>query len=294
MNNTMPSPTKYDRKQRFNWYLQVDKHGKSVAEVCKMFGVSRKCYYKWRTRDYGKRGNTYLSAKNMPNLKLTWEVRKFIEEQKLITNYGPLKMKYLVKRELGLDISTTIIYRYYKNRKLIRKPQKKLPWYEPMKNKLTVRKPGEGVQFDIKYVYEENTRKYQFSVFDPYTKMYYFRVFSTKESKNAIEVFKRAEKYFKFKILSVQTDNGSEFRGVFHAWLTKNNITHYFIPKKSPWWNANVERVHRTIDEEYYINPIRIWKNAYEWLDYYNFKRLHLTLNGLTPYEKLKSVTLDC
>ncbi len=230
----------------------------------------------------------------MPNLKLTWEVRKFIEKQKIITNYGPLKMKYLVKRELGIDISTTIIYRYYKRRKLIRKPQRKLPWYEPMKTKLTVKKPGEGVQFDIKYVYEDNVRKYQFSVFDLYTKMYYFSVFPTKESKNAIEIFKLAEKYFKFKIISVQTDNGGEFRGVFHTWLAKRNILHYFILKKSPWWNTNVERIHRTIDEEYYINPMRIWKTPYEWLEYYNFKRIHLTINGLTSYEKLKSVTLDC
>ncbi len=55
MNKTMPSPIKYDRKQRFNWYLQADKYNKSVTEVYKIFGISRKCYYKWRARDYGKR-----------------------------------------------------------------------------------------------------------------------------------------------------------------------------------------------------------------------------------------------
>lgn len=291
----MPSPIKYDRLQRFRWYLQVDKYHQSVKETCRIFGISRKCYYKWRFRDYGKRGNTYLPAKRQPNLKLTWEVRKFIEEQKRITNYGPLKMKYLVKRELGIEVSTTIIYRYYQRKHLIRKPQRRLPWYEPMKQALTVKKPGEGAQMDIKYVYEDGVRKYQFSAFDPYTKKYYFIVFPTKESKNAIAAFGRAEKYFGFKILSVQTDNGSEFRGKFHSRLIKNNIPHYFIPKKSPWWNANVERVHRTIDDEYYQNPYRVWKTAYEWLDYYNFKRIHLTLNGLTPQEKyLQSVTLDC
>jgi transposase len=291
---TMPSPIKYDRSQRYRWYLQVDKYNKSVTEVCKIFGISRKTYYKWRQRDYGRKGNTYVAFKGQPHLKLTWEVKKFIQEHKQLTNYGPAKMKLLVKKELGLDISTTIIYRYYKRRKLIRRPQRKLPWYEPMKQKLTVTQPGEGVQMDIKYVYENAVREFQFSVFDPITKKYHFSVFSTKESKNAIITFKRAEKYFKFKILSVQTDNGSEFRGWFHRWLTKRNIPHYFIPKKSPWWNCNVERAHRTIDDEYYQNPYRVWKTAYEWLDYYNFKRIHLSLNGLTPQEKLESVTLDC
>lgn len=292
---TMPSPIKYDRLQRFRWYLQVDKYHKSVKETCQIFGISRKCYYKWRLRDYGKKGNTYLRVKNMPNLKLTWEVRKFIEEQKKDTNYGPLKMKYLVKRELGIDISTTIIYRYYKRRHLIRKPQKKLPWYEPMKEHLIIKKPGEGVQMDVKYVYENDQRKYQFSVLDPYTEKYYFAVYSTKESANAITTFQLAEAYFGFKILSVQTDNGGEFRGGFHDWLTNKQIPHYFIPKRSPYWNGEVERVQRTIDDEFYLNPYRIWNTSYEWLNYYNFKRIHLTLNGLTPEEKyLESVTLDC
>lgn len=290
----MPSPIKYNRQQRFRWYLQIDKHKKSVSEVCHIFGISRKTYYKWRKRDYGKTNKHYTSYKGQPKTKLTSEVKVFIEKQKLLTNYGPLKMKYLVKRELNIDISTTIIYRYYKRKKLIRKPQKKLPWYEPLKYKVTVKRPGEGVQMDVKYVYEDNERKYQFSVFDPYTKMYHFTIFESKESKNAIIAYKEAEKYFKFKIISVQTDNGSEFRGYFHVWLTKNNIIHYFIPKKSPWWNSNVERVHKTVDDEYYINPYRKWKNVYEWLEYYNFNRIHLSLNGLTPQEKLESVTLDC
>jgi len=286
--------TKYDREQRFKWYLQVDKYNKSVKDTCQIFGISRKCYYKWRARDFGKRGNIYEPAKNQPNIKLVWEVRKFIEEQKLITNYGPLKMKMWVKRKLGIEISTTIIYRYYKKKHLIRKPQKKLPWYQPMKNHLIITKPGEGVQFDIKYVYEDGIRKYQFSVLDPFTEKYYFMVFSTKESVNAIKVFKLAERYFGFKILSVQTDNGGEFRGYFHDWLTKQNISHFFIPKKSPYWNAQVERVHKTIDDEFYLNPLRVWNTPREWLHYYNFERIHLTLNGLTPQEKLLSVTLDC
>jgi len=286
---------KYSRQQRFLWYRQVNKYGKTVKEISQIFGISRKTYYHWLFKDYGSKGNTYAPLKSQPNLKLTYEVRKFIEEQKLRTNYGPKKMKWLVKRKLGLDVSTTIIYRYYKRKNLIRKPQKKLPWYQPLKYALTIVKQGQGVQMDIKYVYEGGVRKYQFSVLDLFTCKYYFKVFSTKESKNAIEVFLGAQNYFGFEIISVQTDNGSEFRGCFHDWLTQNNIKHYFIPKSSPYWNAQVERIHRTIDDEYYLNPLRVWKTNYEWLEYYNFERLHETLNGLTPQEKLlQCVTLDC
>jgi len=184
---------KYDRSLRFQWYLQVDKYHKSVKEICSTFGISRKCYYKWRIRDYGFRGNTYAPVKHQPNLKLTYEVRRFIEQEKWKTNYGPLKMKLKVKRNLGLDVSTTIIYRYFKRKKLIRRPQRKLPWYEPMKEALIIQKQGEGVQMDIKYIYSKGKREYQFSVFDPFSKKYHFTICSTKESKNAILAFKRAQ-----------------------------------------------------------------------------------------------------
>lgn len=293
MKNIMPLKPSYPRDKRLLWYRGVDRDKRDVTDICKTFGISRKTYYKWRKRDFGLGGNTYTNIKR--NTKLTWEVRKFIEENKKDLNYGPLRMKLLVKRELDLDISTTIIYRYYKRKKLIRKPQRKFSWYEPLKHHLTIKNPGEGVQMDVKYIYESGLRKFQFSVFDPFTLKYHFTVFSNRESINAIAAFKNAEKYFSFNIISVQTDNGAEFRGAFHNWLSEKNIPHYFIPKKSPWWNANVERVHRTIDDEYYQNPYRKWKTSYEWLEFYNFERIHLTLNGLTPQEKyLESVTLDC
>lgn len=293
MKKHMPLKPSYPKDKRILWYRGVDRDKRDVSDICQAFGISRKTYYKWRKRDFGLSGNRHSPVKR--NTKLIWEVRKFIEENKIRLNYGPLKMKLLVKRKLDLDLSTTIIYRYYKRKKLIRKPQRKFSWYEPMKHHLIITKAGEGVQMDVKYVYEHGLRKFQFSVFDPFTRKYHFTVFPNKESANSIIAFLHAEKYFGFKILSVQTDNGSEFRGEFHSWLTRKNIPHYFIPKKSPWWNPNVERVHRTIDDEYYQNINRIWKTPYEWLHFYNFERIHLTLNGLTPHEKyLQSVTVDC
>lgn len=287
---------KYSREERNKWYAQVEVKHKSVKEVCSIFGISRQCYYKWHRQDRSRRRlyRTDLPAKNQPNTKLTDGVKTVIRETKLKTNYGPEKMRRHLKKKLGLIVSTTVIYRFYKKERLIRKPQKRLPWYEPLKQKLTIKQTGEGVQMDVKYVYESGKRKYKFSVFDPFTKLYFFMTFATKESRNSIAAYLGAVHYFGFEIISVQTDNGSEARGVFHTWLTKQNIPHYFIPKKSPWWNANVERVHRTIDDEYYHNPFRIWQNPLEWLEYYNTERIHLSLGDLTPREMLQSVIVDC
>ena len=288
---------KYTRVERNRWYAQVEIKKLPVKEVCGIFGISRQCYYEWHRKDRANRRQyrTDLPSKIQPNTKLTHEIKEYITETKQKYNYGPVRMKMAVKREFGVDVSTTIVYRFFKIKKLIRRPQRRLAWYTPMKQKLMITSPGQGVQMDVKYVYPKARRQYQFSVFDPYTMLYHFSVFDTKESKNCITAFLNAQKYFRFKISSVQTDNGSEARGEFHKWLTAKNISHYFIPKKSPWWNAQVERVHRTVDEEYYHNPFRIWKTVYEWMDFYNTQRIHTKLNGLTPIEKLaRSVTIDC
>lgn len=287
---------KYPRGERNKWYAQVEIKHRSVKKVCEIFGISRQCYYEWHKVDRANRRTyrTDLPAKNQPNTKLSQEIQDFIYARKLKTNYGPEKMRREVKKKLKIKISTTIIYRFYKKKKLIRKPQKKLPWYQPLKQKLTIKQAGEGVQMDVKYVYEGSQRKYKFSVLDPFTRIYFFLILATKESKNSIAAFLKAQEYFGFPILSVQTDNGSEARGEFHIWLTGKNIPHYFIPKKSPWWNANVERVHKTIDDEYYHNPFRVWHTPYQWLTYYNTERIHQSLGDLTPREKLKSVTIDC
>lgn len=287
---------KYGRSERNRWYAQVEVKKLSVKKVCEIFGISRQCYYEWHKKDRAFRRNRIdLPKKNQPNLKLTPEIKAFVTDIKQKYNYGPVRMQMAVKKQFGIDVSTTIIYRFFKIKGLIRRPQRRLAWYQPMKAKLVVKATGEGVQMDVKYVYPKAKRQYQFSVFDPYTNIYHFTIFNTKHSKNAITAFEEAEKYFGFKISSVQTDNGSEARGEFHNWLQSKNIPHYFIPKKSPWWNAKVERVHRTVDDEFYHNPFRIWKTVYEWLEFYNNERIHTKLNGLTPVEKLaQSVTLDC
>jgi len=279
---------KYPKELRFQWYNFVEIKGDTVKETCKLFNIRRKIYYYWYPKDHSGQSPSYRLGKQHPNTKLTPELKQFIAKEKLKTNYGPLKMSGHVCRERKVKLSPTIIYRFYQKKKLIRRPQKKLPWYEPMKERLRITEPGQGIQLDIKYVYEDGIRRYQFSVFDPYTCKYYFRIFDTKHSKNAIKAHRLAEKYLRFKIQSVQTDNGSEFRGDYHKWLTLMEIPHYFIPKKSPWWNAHVERVHRTIDEEYYHNPYRVWNTVYEWLRYYNYERIHMTIGYITPQEKLE------
>ena len=288
----------YGPKIRQKWYFLVDKVGKSVKEVCGLYAISRKTYYKWSGIDNGSR--KHVPPQKQPKLKLTKQIKEFIEIEKFRLNYGPKKMKFLVKRRFGLDISTTIIYRFYKKKGLIRRPQKKLSWYTPLKEPVIPKGAGEVVQMDAKYVWQDNRRRYQRTFIDIWTGIQFATVTDTMTAEDTTNAFLEAERYFLFKILGVQSDNGSENRGDFHKYLGEKGVAHYFIPKSSPQWDGAVERAHGVIDQEFYLNPTRPWKTLEEYIHFYNYERIHLGkyLNGLIPYEKYLewkiSVTSRC
>ncbi len=277
----------YPSKVRQKWYFLVEKAGKTVDEICDLYDISRKTYYKWRAKDLGNK--KYVPRKEHPETKIKGEIKIFICEEKMRINYGPLKMKLLIKRRFGVIISTTAIYKFYKKKNLVFRPQKKLAWYTPIKEAVIPKKPGDVVQMDAKHVWEDDTRKYQRTFIDIYTGLQFAVVVSTMTAEDTINAFLEAEKYFLFKILGIQSDNGSENRGEFHKHLVEKGIAHYFIPKSSPTWDGAVERAHGVIDQEYYLNPRRTWKSLEEYLHFYNYERIHLGkyLNGMIPVEKL-------
>lgn len=284
------NPVTYPKEVRGRWYLSIDRDGRTITETCAIFGISRKTYHKWYKIDHGQRSTSYTPPRGQPAQKMTHEVRSLIEREKRLTNYGPLKMRLLLGRRLGLSVSTTVIYRFYKKKRLIRRPQKRLPWYQPLKNPVIPQKPGEVVQVDTKYVWERSARKYQRTFVDIYTGFHHAVIVGTLEARATIVAFEEAERIFPFPILGVQSDNGSENRGVFHQYLGERGIAHYFIPKSSPNWDGAVERAHGVIDQEFYLNPLRPWRTLAEYLYWYNEERIHLGkyLNGLTPREKFE------
>lgn len=276
----------YDIKIRQKWYFLVDKAGKTVDEVCSLYFISRKTYYKWKKKDQGSK--IHVPKKEHPDTKIKGEIKVFIVEQKERLNYGPLKMHLLVKRKFNISISTTSIYAFYKKKGLIRRPQKKLAWYKPIKDVVIPKQPGEVVQMDAKYIWEDGMRKYQRTFIDIYTGMHFAVIRNTMEAQDTISAFIEVEKMFPFPIYGIQNDNGGENRGVFHQYLGERGIAHYFIPKSSPTWDGAVERAHGVIDQEFYLNPSKPWKTLSEYLHWYNYERIHLGryLNGMIPIEK--------
>lgn len=287
------TPLSAPREMRARWYLQVDKYGKTVKDICGIFGVSRKTYYKWYNLDH------HLALRNSkrrglhPQTKLTPKIKMVVYETKVKYNYGPKKMKIFLEKNHGIKVTANVIYKYYKRKKLIRKPQKRQSWYTPLKEPYHAKIAGENVQLDIKYVPGADLSwSYQYRFLDTITNLQYSVETKSKDSYATIWTFQQAKRYFPFPILGIQTDNGSEFRGAFHRFLINRRIIHRYIPKRSAPWNGQVERANRSVDDEYYLNFSRPWHTLKAYTHWYNHERPHLGkgMNGLTPYQKYLSL----
>lgn len=278
---------------RARWYLQVEKYGMTVKDICNIFGVSRKTYYKWYNLDHHLVVRNSKRRAMHPQTKLTPRVKMIVFENKVQYNYGPKKMKIFLEKNYNIKVTANVIYKYYKKRHLIRKPQKKQVWYLPLKEPYYARKPGQNVQLDVKYVPgSESVWSYQYRFIDTVTNLQYSIETRSKDAYSTIWAFQQARRYFKFTITGIQTDNGSEFRGVFHKFLINKKLIHRYIPKRSAPWNGKVERANRSIDDEYYLNPDRPWHTLQAYVRWYNYERPHLGkgMNGLTPHEKYLSL----
>jgi IS30 family transposase len=287
------TPLSAPREIRARWYLQAEKYGRSIREVCQIFGMSKKTYYKWYNLDHHLSFRDSKRRAIHPLTKLIPRFKMIIYETKIKYNYGPKKMKIYLEKKHGLKVTANIIYRYYKKRHLIKKPQKKQVWYMPLKEPYKAVKPGENVQLDVKYVPGRDLNwSYQYRFIDTVTNLQYAVETKSKDSLSTVWAYARAKRFFPFSIAGIQTDNGGEFRGFFHAHLVNQNIIHRYIPKRSAPWNGKVERANRSIDDEYYLNPNRPWKTLSAYTDWYNNERPHLGkgMLGITPWQKYLSL----
>jgi len=96
-----------------------------------------------------------------------------------------------------------------------------------------------------------------------------------------------------FEIKGIQTDNGSEFLGEFTKALKKKEIKHYFNYPRYPKGQAYVERMNRTLQEEFVIycedyeleDIYEFNKKMLQYMLWYNTERPHHSLNKKSPIQ---------
>ncbi|PIZ50190.1 hypothetical protein COY29_00325 [Candidatus Woesebacteria bacterium CG_4_10_14_0_2_um_filter_39_14] len=153
-------------------------------------------------------------------------------------------------------------------------------------------KPESGgyVEMDTIETIVGSVRRYTICAIDVKLKVAYAQTFKSKGSKNAKIVLEILASMLPIPIHTVQTDNGSEFLGVFDNYCRKNGIKHHFTYPKCPKINGVVERFNRSIQEEWLnmyqdemVEPTLINRRIAEYLLFYHNDRIHEGLGDRTP-----------
>lgn len=156
-------------------------------------------------------------------------------------------------------------------------------------------------------------RIYQQTFIDTYTRVAFAKLYTSKHAITSADILNdKVLPFFEqqqIPLLRILTDRGTEFNGrpenhEFQLYLQIEGIDHSRTKVRHPQSNGICERLHRTMQDEFYAITFR--KKLYqdletlqydldEWLDYYNNQRPHSGryCYGKTPMQTFnESITL--
>jgi transposase InsO family protein len=311
-----PHLRRYDVSEVARERLRILKYYSRYGEkACReAFGVGRKTMWVWRKR-LASRGNhisALVPASTKPaNTRTSHTNSKVLEHIKHLrethprlgkTKIKPLLDEYCVLHGLP-TYSESKVGRIIKKHNLFYQ-NKGRTYHNPDINyrkkkakrsrvRYAPKPAGLGhIQMDTIQRIENGIRYYIYSALDIKGKFALTLSYKKANTKNTLDFFKKLECVYPGKIISVQTDNGSEFLGMFEEHLTRMGIKHYFIYPRCPRINGVVERFNRTIQEEFVDPNIHLIHNQKvfskrlaDYIIFYNTKRVHQSLNYETPMD---------
>lgn len=273
--------------------------GKNVRYLCKLMGIHHSTFY--RIKKQYKRFNLNTlklrSRKPKKTRSIPWSLVIEICEWK---RKHPVKSHYYLYQEWTKEgrippCSPKTIYNWWKRRDLVKGKSTRKRRKTKLFNHAIV--PGELIQIDTKYL--NGRRRFQYTAIDVVSKWRYIRAYNKQTQANTLDFLRRLidrSKNKGIKISMIQTDNGHEFQEEVVNYLVSLGIKHQYTWIHTPDQNGVVERSHRTDDDEFYnltetqdmtLEELNIALE--EYLEYYNTKRMHFSLNFDTPEEYLVS-----
>ena len=289
----------------------AEKYGVTKAAI--KYNVNRQYIYRWKRRYNGDIQSLANKSHrpHHPNQHTEAELQKIKNFRRRNPNTG-LVVLWVKLRRSGYTRSITGLYRVLRrqgqmavklpNPKYIPKP------YEKM------RFPGERVQIDVKFVPEAcivgdaaGEKFYQYTAIDEFSRWRYLEAFQEHSTYSSAQFLEHLIKAAPFKILCVQTDNGTEFTkrllpgdngpSLFETRLEQAGIRHKLIRPYTPRHNGKVERSHRKDNEYFYASH-----KFYSFEDFKNqlavrcrnYNRFPIRpLGWLSPIEFLAKYTTD-
>ena len=303
--------TKAEQTRLVAWRLKIlDQAGegsRQVARTCRRFGISRKTFYKWKKRFDANGAAGVCDRPRTPNRSpraTACEVVTKILYLRQHYHFGPGRIADYLKRFHQVTLAVSSVHRILAKHGMHRLPaNQKHRAHAKRWKRYEKPQPGHRLQLDVKFLERiPGTRKrlYQFTAIDDCTRIRVLKVYDACNQTTAIQFADDVLRRLPFRVLTIQTDNGSEFQSRFHWHLESRDIRHVYIRPRTPRLNGKVERSHRVDDQEFYqlldrkgiTDDIHLFNQKLrEWEDYYNYHRPHGGLDGQTPYERLVAKT---
>ena len=278
---------------RRNW-LRIYNETGSVTKTALRCGIARSTLYRWIKRSE-EHSEPKLSDKphrpnNLTNKKITLELEALILDIREKRKWGAARISTHLLRTKKIELSPMTVWRVLKvhNVKPVVRRRKKSDYI--LYNKEV---PGDRVQMDVTKI---RPKAYQFTAIDDCTRLKVIRIYPNKKAETTIDFLGEVMRTFPFPILHIQTDWGTEFfNDAFQQELHEHYIKFRPIRPRTPHLNGKVERTQQTDKTEFWScfdltdRSLDLNALAMEWQDFYNKKRPHSSLGGMTPSQKLQS-----
>lgn len=296
-----------DAHRRLYWLDWYYSHEKNAERTCRHFGISKSVFYRWKNR---------YNPGNLKTLEFDTKTRRprnvremttpawIIQKIYAIRLSDPEKSKYEIQEELkreGVFVGQTAIQKVINRHKELQNTQhwKKVRKHRHYKiarikaaRELREKDLGSLVQIDTKYFYVLGKKFYLFTAIDCKSRYGFIWCYRTISSTSGKDFAKRVKTYFPFPIDAINTDNGSEYLLEFHKEVISWGIPHFFTDPNCPKQNGRVERLHQTVEYEYFNyqedlldDLLMINQHCMRFNEKYNTKRFHRSLGYKTPSE---------
>lgn len=297
------------QEERLRWVRPIAEGTINWDEVMKICPYGRRTLERWLAayRERGAKALEPCSTRPKTNPKETpIGLKERVITLRKKTRLCALKLHWRLAKE-GVHIHARTIGKILKTEGLVRKYRVKKITYKYLR---TVRKPGDLVEIDVKYVPGNiaGRRYFQYTAIDTASRWRHLAVYGEQTNERSIAFLKEVIERFPHTIKAIKTDNGSIFTNYYlgtnkrsdltvktlHAldrFCAERGIIHYLIDPGKPAQNGTVERSHREDQEKFYERhsfssfgdlkrKVVIWNTEYNDLE-------HCGLNGQTPNEAL-------
>jgi transposase InsO family protein len=258
----------------------------STRKVARHFGFNQSTIVRWfrKSLTYGYHDIPTKSSRPHHHPKQLKEevVRKIVALRIKTKRTSEVVHQHLLND--GIKVSLNSVRRTIDRHGLMKKRSKWKRYHPPVDRPYPL-KAGDLVQIDtIHRMINEKKRLYVFVLIDVYSRWVYAKAYEKMSGRHTIRFVHEAQRKSVFRFQMLQSDHGPEFSKWFTSRIQKN---HRYTRIGKPNDNAHIERVNRTIQEECLDKlPNDVQKincQLKKYLQYYNYERLHLSLNLKTP-----------